>query len=270
MKNKKKRNKERKGAKVPKKTKMERVKNSPYYVEYWLNGEVELKPINETNYYDACERAFDILKTEKDLKLKRDESIKLVDNRRKLDYRLKWKKHPPLSGDGGYFTNFELEESQEDKKETEVKPVTHFKVKYGLPLTVFAFGMLMILIPWFLNVIGLSQEEFFKKEMLKNKYLWFVVVLIYGIVSTFAKAEGMKSAKSRGSILCYNFILDSPIWLGAIMTMSVFYETNAFGDKICMRIGAGLIIFILLVLRLGINYTTEVDKYYKDKFNKKS
>ncbi|AKR13187.1 hypothetical protein ACW0JX_29245 (plasmid) [Bacillus sp. C-3-6] len=269
MKKKKIRNEERKGGKVPKITKLERVKNSPYYVEYWLNGEVELKPINETNYYDACERAFEILKNEKDLKLKKDASIKLVDNRKTLEYSLKWKKHPPLSGDGGYFTNFELG-SQEDKKETEVKPETHFIRKYGIPLTVFAFGMLMILIPWFLNVIGLSEEEFFKEEMLKNKYYWFVVALFYGIVSSFAKAEGMKSAKSRGSILYYNFILDSPIWLGAIMTMSVFYETNAFGDKICMKIGAGLIVFILLVFRLAINYTTEVDKYYKDKFNKKS
>ncbi|HDR7981204.1 MULTISPECIES: hypothetical protein [Bacillus cereus group] len=47
--------------------------------------------------------------------------------------------------------------------------------------------------------------------------------------------------------------------------MSVFYETNAFGDKICMKIGVGLIVFILLVGRLAINYKTEVDKYYKDK-----
>ncbi|AJG56673.1 hypothetical protein [Bacillus cereus] len=269
MKNKKKRNRERKGGKVRKITKLERVKNSPYYVEYWLNGEVECQAINETNYYDACVKAFEILKNEKDLKLKRDATIKLVDNRRELEYSLKWKKHPPLSGDGGYFTNFEPE-SQEDEREVDVKPKTHFKRKYGISLTVFLFGMLMILIPWFLNVIGLSEEEFFKEQMLINKYYWFVTALVYGSVSSYAKAEGMKSAKSRTSILCYNFILDSPIWLGAIMTMSVFYETNAFGDEIYKKIAAGLLVFIFLVLRLGINYTAELNKYYKDKFNKKS
>lgn len=269
MKNKKKRNEDKKGGKVPKKTKLERVKNSPYYVEYWLNGEVELKAINKTNYYDACEKAIEILKNENDLKIKRDATIRLVDNRGELEYSLKWKKHPPLSGDGGYFTNFEPE-SQEDEKEIEVKPRTHLIRKYGIPVIVFVFGMLMILIPWFLNVIGLSEEEFFKEQMLINKYYWFVAALVYGGISSFAKAEGMKSAKSRTSIFCYNFILDSPIWLGAIMTMSVFYETNAFGDKICMKIGAGLLVFFFLVLRLAINYKTELDKYYKDKFNGKS
>ncbi|WP_262739013.1 hypothetical protein [Bacillus pacificus] len=205
----------------------------------------------------------------KGLKLKKEASIKLVDNRRTLEYSLKWKKHPPLSGDGGYFTNFELE-SQEDEKETEVKPRTRLIRKFGIPLTVFTFGMLIILIPWFLDLIGLSEEEFFKEQMLINKYYWFVAALVYGSISSLAKAEGMKSAKSRKSILCYNFILDSPIWLGAIMTMSVFYETNAFGDEIYKKIGAGLLVFIFLLLRLGINYKAELDKYYKDKFNKKS
>ena len=59
--------------------------------------------------------------------------------------------------------------------------------------------------------------------MLRNKYIWFEVALFYGVISSFAKGEGMKSAKV-GSILCYNLILDSPIWLGAIMTMSVFMK----------------------------------------------
>ncbi|BCC09524.1 hypothetical protein [Bacillus anthracis] len=58
--------------------------------------------------------------------------------------------------------------------------------------------MLMILIPWFLNLKGLSEEDFFKEDMLRNKYIWFEVALFYGVISSFAKGEGMKSAKSRG------------------------------------------------------------------------
>ncbi|BCC09523.1 MULTISPECIES: hypothetical protein [Bacillus cereus group] len=70
---------------------MELVKNSPYYVKYCLNGDKKYEPINETNFYDASERALEILKNEKNLKLKRDVRIKLVDNRKGIKYSSEWK-----------------------------------------------------------------------------------------------------------------------------------------------------------------------------------
>ncbi|HDR7527185.1 hypothetical protein PDQ69_24310 [Bacillus cereus group sp. Bc062] len=247
----KKRNGKRKGEEIPKKSEEEIVKNSPYTLEYWLNGVRKPQPIDETDFYNANERALEILKNVKGLKLKKDANIKLKDNKKDREYSLKWEKHPPLSGDGGYFTTFEMKPNKDDE-ETKVKPRTRIRNKYGLSLAIFTLGLIIIVI-----------SLFTKEGELTNKYIWFVGALLYGALSPLAKGEGMKSVKSRWNIFCYNFILDSPLWLGAIMTMSAFYKAKVFGDDIWMNIGAGLIVFFGLAGRLWLNYTVEVEKYYK-------
>ncbi|MHA4090141.1 hypothetical protein [Bacillus cereus] len=262
----KKRSGKRKGHAIPNSNKKEIVieKNSPYTLTYLLNGKPERKAINEKDFYDANERALEILKSVKDLqgKFHKRMTISLHDNEKNKEYRLKWKKHSPLSGVGGYFTTFEI--NSKVVKEEEVKSSTHIINKYGLTFAVFVLGFVIILISWFLKEADFLREDFVKQEILSNKYIWLLLTLLYGAILPVAKGEGMKSVKGRGDIFCYTFILDSPIWLGAIMTMGVFYDDKAFGDNIWINIGAGLIVFILLVGRLWLNYKLEEEKYYKE------
>lgn len=52
-------------------------------------------------------------------------NIKLLSNNSKAIYKLEWKKHPPLSGQGGCFTTFKYNTNENNKK---IKSNTSFAI----------------------------------------------------------------------------------------------------------------------------------------------
>lgn len=246
------RNKQREGDEIPKIIKRDIEKNSPYTLMYPLNDKTEYKGINEKGFYAANERALEILKNEKGLqgKFKRGMTIILIDNKTEDKYPLKWEKHPPLSGAGGYFTTFEMELNKSEKEK--VKSNSKFAMKYGLTLSVFGLGIIMFIGLWF-----------FKNESPQNKFIWLLGSLLYGALISIPKNECMKDVKSRWDIVWYNSVLDSPLWLGAIITMMGFYKVNAFGTCIFINITAGFGVLFFFVARFVLNFRMEEDKYFK-------
>ncbi|MGR9632779.1 amino acid transporter [Bacillus cereus] len=198
------RNKQKKGDEFSKIREREIANKSPYTLSYPLNDKTEYKGIDETGFYKANEKALEILRNERGLqgKFKENMTITLIDNRVKdKKYSLKWEKHRPLSGAGGYFTTFELELNKSEKKK--IKLDSKFVLKYGLTLGVFALGIIIFIGLWLL-----------KSESPQNKFIWLLVSLMYGALIFIPKNECMKDVKSRWDIVWYNSMLDSPLWLG--------------------------------------------------------
>ncbi|MFB2548701.1 amino acid transporter [Bacillus cereus group sp. MYBK163-2] len=246
-------NKQKKEDGIPKISDRDTAKISPYTLSYPLNGKMEYKGINEKGFYKANEKALEILRHEKGLqgKFKKDMNITLINNRvENEEYSLKWEKHSPLSGVGGYFKTFEMKLNKSEKEK--IKSDSKFAVKYGLTLSVFVLGIIMF--------IGLL---FFKNESPQNKFIWLLGSLMYGALISIPKNECMNDVKSRWDIIWYNSVLDSPLWLGAIITMFGFYKEGAFGPCIFINILAGFGVFIFFAMRFALNFIMEEKKYFE-------
>lgn len=225
-----------------------------YTLKYLVNGKPIPVEIYEKDFLKANEKALGILKKEKRLlgKFTKEMNIKLVNNKTNDVYCLKWEKNPPLSGVGGYFTTFETKLTNDEKNKMD-KPRTRFWNKYGVSL-----GMIVVAI---IILIGSFALKIDSKE---NKYIWFLLTLMYGALVPIAKAECMKDVKREWDIIWYNAILDSPLWLGAFITYNGFYKDKVFQESVCLNILAALMVVCFFVLRFGLNFRFEKEKYYKE------
>ncbi|PDZ12697.1 amino acid transporter [Bacillus pseudomycoides] len=218
-----------------------------YTLTYLVNGKPRCIDIKEKNFYDANEKALNILKNEKALKGKftKNMNIKLRSNNSKAIYNLEWKKHPPLSGQGGYFTTFKYNSNENNKK---VKSNTSFSNTYAIPLFVLVIGVLVFLIEY------------------KNgdaKFAWLLATLVYSAVIPWVRSNLFEKAKIKKNIMLNNILLDSPIWLGTYFTMYAFIKEGIITDTVQYI----FLVVSLLFVKLAINYGNERDKSYYDRIS---
>lgn len=219
---------------------------------YLVNGKPRRIDIKENNFYNANEKALKILKDEKALKGKftKNMNIKLRTNNSKVIYNLEWKKHPPLSGQGGYFTTFKQNPNENNKK---VKSNTSFSNTYAIPLLILFIGILAIGIHIFL-------DEYKNGDV---KFAWLVATLMYSAVIPLVRSNLFEKAKNNKSIFLNNILLDSPIWLGTYLTMYSFIKEGVITDTVQYI----FLVVSLLFVKLAINYGNERDKSYYDRIS---
>ncbi|MGG0515901.1 amino acid transporter [Bacillus pseudomycoides] len=172
-------------------------------------------------------------------------NIKLRSNNSKAIYNLEWKKHPPLSGQGGYFTTFKYNSNENNKK---VKSNTSFSNTYAIPLFVLVIGVLVFLIEY------------------KNgdaKFAWLLATLVYSAVIPWVRSNLFEKAKIKKNIMLNNILLDSPIWLGTYFTMYAFIKEGIITDTVQYI----FLVVSLLFVKLAINYGNERDKSYYDRIS---
>lgn len=218
-----------------------------YTLTYQVNGKPRCIVIKERNFHDANEKALTILKNEKALKGKftKNMNIKLRSNDSKYIYKLEWKKHSPLSGQGGHFTTFKYNSNVNNKK---VKSNTSFSNTYAIPLVVLVVGVL----------VSLNK---FKNE--DAKFAWLLATLAYSAVIPLVRSNLFEKAKNKKNIFLNNILLESPIWLGTYFTMDAFIKEGIITDTV-------LYIFLvvsLLFVKFAINYGNERDKSYYDRIS---
>ncbi|EJV57013.1 hypothetical protein [Bacillus cereus] len=214
---------------------------------YLVNGKPRRIDIKEKNFYNANEKALKILKDEKALKGKftKNMNIKLRTNNSKVIYNLEWKKHPPLSGQGGYFTTFKQNPNENNKK---VKSNISFSNTYAIPLFVLVIGVLVFLLDY------------------KNgdaKFAWLMATLVYSAVIPWVRSNLFEKAKNKKNIFLNNILLDSPIWLGTYFTMDAFIKEGIITDTVQYI----FLVVCLLFVKLAINYGNERDKSYYDRIS---
>ncbi|PFY09791.1 amino acid transporter [Bacillus toyonensis] len=218
-----------------------------YTLTYLVNGKPRYIDIKEKSFYDANEKALNILKNEKALKGKftKNMNIKLRSNNSKAIYKLEWKKHPPLSGKGGYFTTFKYNSNENNKK---VKSNTSFSNTYAIPLFILVIGVLVFL------------SEYKNGDA---KFAWLLATLAYSAVIPLVRSNLFEKAKTKKNIMLNNILLDSPIWLGTYFTMHAFIKEGIITDT------AQYMFFVvsLLFVKLAINYGNERDKSYYDRIS---
>ncbi|PET30563.1 amino acid transporter [Bacillus anthracis] len=218
-----------------------------YTLTYLLNGKPRYIDIKEKSFYDANEKALNILKNEKALKGKftKNMNIKLRSNNSKAVYKLEWKKYPPLSGQGGYFTTFKYYSNENNKK---VKSNTSFSNTYAIPLFILVIGVLAFL------------TEYKNGD---TKFAWLLATLAYSAVIPLVRSNLFEKAKTKKNIILNNILLDSPIWLGTYFTMHAFIKEGIITDTVQYI----FLVVSLLSVKLAINYGNERDKSYYDRIS---
>ncbi|MGH0612017.1 amino acid transporter [Bacillus cereus] len=222
---------------------------SGYTLSYTVNGKSKRINIKEKNFYTANEKALNVLKSEKTLqgKFNKDMNIKLYSNNNKDIYKLEWRKHPPLSGQGGYFTTFK----HTLHKNKKLKDNISFRNTYAIPFIILLLGAFTT----FLTVI--------ESNNLENRFIWLLGTLMYSAIIPLVRSNFFERAKSSMDILWNNIILDSPIWLGSFLTMYSFIK----GGIVTEKVNAIISVVFLLLVKLITSYGIEIEKKYNQKID---
>lgn len=230
---------------------MDKQNKTGHTLTYIVNGKPKRINIKENDFYAANEKALNILKNERELKgrFSKKMNIKLHSNKTNTNYELEWKKHPPLSGQGGYFTTFKSMQNKNEKdKNKKVNSDARIHILLLLTLIVGALTT-------YLTLKGNKNPEV--------KFEWFMVMLVYSVGILLLKSDYFKKGKSKWDILFKNVLLESPILLGAYFTMDSFIKEDAITDKVLYI----SVVVILLFVKLAINYGNERDKNYYDRIS---
>ncbi|PGH72159.1 hypothetical protein CN894_11790 [Bacillus thuringiensis] len=155
------------------------------------------KELEAKNFNDAQIEALEFLKQQKTLngKFNKEMNIKLMDKATETKYKLKWNKHFPLAGFGGYFSTFEYE----GKKSSE----PNFLETWCAPLLLTMLGLIVLCV------------HDYKKADALIKFAWFIIMLVYSALIPFVRANFNKKAKSIRAVRFYNISIEAPVWIAA-------------------------------------------------------
>ncbi|OUA63645.1 hypothetical protein BK786_22555 [Bacillus thuringiensis serovar thailandensis] len=230
-----------------------------YTLKYLVKGKMQRKQIKTNDFLEANEQAVGILKNEKKLvgNCNKNMNIILESNRdSNVVYQLKWNKHPILSGPGGYFSKFEQKVDKEDgnkKKKWYSVAEDSFVAMYGLPLSFL-----------FLGIIVFFGLYILKRDFPEAKLIWLVGTLIYSALLPVGRAILNKMVKSNRGILWNNIVLDTPLWLGAIMSLIALFQSmpEVANYWKCLTV---LMVIFFFGFKILLNYWNEKFKFYDSK-----